>query len=90
MLLYAYNFPIGDKVFVKGGLEAGVTQTNINWDQLLFFDQIDPIEGPLSGAPTEELQPEDLRRTYFDAGAGLLVFSEYFYGGFSLKTYQCS
>ena len=79
---YAYKIEVNDELQVKIGVEAGFRQYNIDWDKLVFFDQLHPIEGPVN--PTNEIRPDAISNTIFDAGAGLLAYSSVFYGGIAL------
>jgi type IX secretion system PorP/SprF family membrane protein len=87
--IYSYRLRLGKDANVRIGLEAGMYQARVDWDRLLFEDQIDPIEGPTdpAGNPfqTEESRPESLTSTLFDASAGILFYSRNVYGGLSLK-----
>ncbi|HFE37328.1 MAG TPA: type IX secretion system membrane protein PorP/SprF, partial [Gammaproteobacteria bacterium] len=51
-------------------------------------DQLDKITGPVdvNGIPNQsnEIQPDALNHTIFDAGAGLLAYGETFYGGLAI------
>lgn len=86
---YSYRVRFGRKVYARFGLEAGLLQTTVDWDRLVFGDQIDPISGPVDGGgtpnQTEESRPSSLRSTVFDVSAGLLIYGGPFYGGISLK-----
>lgn len=87
--IYGYKVKLTNNTFVRIGLEAGMYQARLDWDRLLFGDQIDPIEGP-SGPEdnpllSEETRPEFLNKTVFDASAGLLFYNQDFYAGVSLK-----
>ena len=82
MASYAYRIAVNDDLQIKLGVEAGFRQYALDWDKLVFLDQIHPIEGPV--LPSSEIQPDALSNTIFDAGAGLLVFSSQFYGVISL------
>ena len=87
-LHYAYRLNIGDEFFAKFGTEFGGTQVNLDWNKLIFADQIDRIDGPMPGGvalPTDEERPEDLAITYFDVGAGVLFYNPNFYAGISGK-----
>lgn len=88
-LSYSYNFQFNRDFYVKGGLEAGLTQVSVDWDRLIFLDQIDPLRGPfdISGNPfpTDESRPFNLSRTYFDVAAGLVAFTKDFHAGISVK-----
>jgi type IX secretion system PorP/SprF family membrane protein len=86
---YSYRLGVNDDFSVKFGVEAGVGQSRINWDKLIFLDQLDPLTGPVSpgGVPgsTREIRPNELNKTYLDLGAGLVAFTDKFFGGLSLK-----
>lgn len=86
---YSYQIRMDDDFAVKFGVQAGLIQTRINWERLLFGDQIDPITGPVgpdgSVAPSAEERPETLTKTNFDISAGMLVYKGMFYGGMSAK-----
>jgi len=86
---YSYQVQIGKNLYARMGLEAGFINPTLDWNKLVFFDQIDPefgFQGP-TGVPiaSSEIQPEDLSRFIFDTGAGVLVYSDRFYGGVSLR-----
>ena len=82
MASYAYRIAVNDDFQIKLGIEAGFRQYALDWDKLVFLDQIHPING--ISLPTNELQPDVLNKTIFDAGAGLLAYSGKYYGGVSL------
>ena len=86
---YAYMFKTSNDIYVKGGLEVGFTQIKLNWNELVFLDQLDPLTGRLDGAgninPTNETTPFSFNKIYPDFSAGMLVFNETFYGGMSVK-----
>ena len=86
--VYAYRVKFRDELQAKIGIEAAFTQSRLNWDKLVFLDQLDPrnfVSGGGSLLPTSEIRPVDLSRNYFDISAGLLLFSPTFYGGLTLK-----
>lgn len=88
-LVYGYKLRIQDDWFVKFGVDAGMIQTTVDWDRLIFGDQIDPIFGfqDEAGNPilSQEQRPENLSNVAFDVGAGLLVYNSNFYAGLSVK-----
>ena len=86
--VYAYRLKFKDELQAKIGIEASFTQSRLDWDKLIFLDQLDPsnlISGGGSLLPTGEIRPNDLSQNYFDISAGLLVFSPTFYGGLTIK-----
>ncbi len=87
--VFGYQVRLNDQLVARFGLEGGLLQYRLDWDKLLFGDQIDPRNGPPSevGAPvlSDEDRPERLSGTSFDVAAGVLLFSERWYGGVSVK-----
>ncbi len=79
---YSYRVNIKDDIFLKGGVQAGSIQVALDWDKLIFLDELDPVSGPVN--ETQEERPEQLTNTKFDASAGLLIYGRRFYAGFSL------
>lgn len=89
---YSYNLNIKDNIYLKAGLEGAILQTRVGWDKLLFGDQLDPINGPVSPGgspyPTTESTPIDDSPVVFDAGFGMVLYSPQFYGGISVKHFN--
>ncbi len=87
--VYSYHLQISESYFLKFGVEGGVLQSRVDWDQLVFGDQVDPIEGygaPGSPAtPSEENRPTGLRNHAVDFGTGLLFHSQSVYAGVSVR-----
>ncbi|MEZ4982401.1 MAG: type IX secretion system membrane protein PorP/SprF [Saprospiraceae bacterium] len=83
-LSYAYRLNFGEGYFTKIGVEVGGNQISLDWNRLVFADQIDPISGP-TGNNSTEVRPDDLNKTYLDISAGLLFYSPKFYFGASGK-----
>ncbi len=80
---YAYQLTLDNDMYIRGGIEIGVFQARLDWDRLVFLDQIDAIEGPLY--PSEESRPSSLNNNFFDVSTGLLFYSKMFYGGLTVK-----
>ncbi len=87
--IYAYQLQLSRKFFVKLGVEGGYVQNRLDWDKLIFPDQIDPEVGPVSPGgtlfPTDEIRPDNLTISYFDFSAGMLFYTDKVYGGLHLK-----
>lgn len=86
--IYSYKVQLGRETNVRIGLEAGLSQARVDWDRLLFGDQIDDsgiIDPAVSPLTSEENRPESLSSTVFDASAGILFYNRTVYGGVSLK-----
>lgn len=91
-LSYSYNLKVNNTTFIKGGLELGLLQTRVDWDQLIFGDQLDPRFGPISPGgtpyPSDEVEPEETEKVVFDAGFGLVLYSSKYYLGLTLKHFN--
>jgi type IX secretion system PorP/SprF family membrane protein len=78
-----YSYSVGSDDFVLSfGLQAGVTNRSINFDKLVFNDQIDPRLGYIPGSTTNADRPAYDNKFYFDAGAGInLALRDFNIGG---------
>ncbi len=85
---YGYRVDVNEDFHLKLGVEAGARQTSVDWNRLVFLDQLNPVTGAVdpfgNPNPTNEVRPDNLARTVFDVGAGMLAYSDKFYGGFAL------
>jgi type IX secretion system PorP/SprF family membrane protein len=82
---YSYQVQASKDLFLRLGFEAGIEQTRLDWEQLVFADQLDPRIGLEEGTFSAEVPPDQFNRTTFDLGTGLLVYHTNYYGGISLK-----
>ena len=86
---YSYKVAVNRELSLKFGVEATYAQVRLNWDELVFFDQIDQIYGYFDAAgnenTSEEIQPDNLTKSYLDMSAGILAYSKQFYFGISMK-----
>ncbi|MEY4906185.1 MAG: hypothetical protein RLZZ292_4000 [Bacteroidota bacterium] len=80
---FAYRLRVKDDYFIKMGMEFGAIQSTLDWNSLVFLDQIDPTKGVVS--TTQETPPADFSRTYFDASTGFLLYNSRYYFGVGLK-----
>ncbi|MEM8527858.1 MAG: PorP/SprF family type IX secretion system membrane protein, partial [Bacteroidota bacterium] len=80
---YGYRLKINDGLFIKSGIDIGFAQNSLDWNQLVFLDQIDPVEGIVN--PSDEARFDNISRTYGTVGAGLLAYGKKFYAGFGAK-----
>ena len=86
---YSYRLRIKDKIYIRGGMEAGVHQIALDWNKLIFGDAIDPGTGPISPGgipyPSSETVPQNNSIRYLNLGAGVLLSSPDYYVGLGLK-----
>lgn len=77
-----YSYSVGSDDFILSfGLQAGVTNRNINWNNLVFSDQIDPRLGFDPSLITTAEIPAYNNKFYFDSGAGVnLVVGDFMLG----------
>ena len=83
--IYSYKVNIREDIQAKIGVEAGLIQSNLDWDKLRFLDQIDPITGFETPRPSAEVRPTELNKTLFDLSTGFLINAKNFYIGVSGK-----
>ncbi len=87
--VYAYQLKLNRKLQARVGLEAGFFSTQLDWDKLIFFEQLVPsgIEGLPTGGllPSTEIRPDNLSNISLDLSMGALLYGEKYYVGISLK-----
>lgn len=86
---YSYQVTVNRNFRIKFGVEAAVQQSTVDWNRLVFLDQIDPITGMTDGSGnpilSEEVRPINTTNSLFDVSTGLLAYSSDFFVGFSAK-----
>lgn len=82
--MYAFRAQLGRKLFLTLAVEGSYTNRYVDWNSLTFPDQYDPFVGLVQGRPTMENLPNTpLSKHHADVAAGLMLYGEYFYVGFS-------
>lgn len=81
--IYSYKVQVNKEFNIKFGVEGTAVQNRLDWNKLVFPDQIDPT-GEIN-FPTEETAPDDFTNTYLDLSMGVLAYSNLFYGGITVK-----
>lgn len=67
----SYSYIIGgDDFTLSFGLQGGITNQKLNWDKLVFGDQIDINSGIVPGGISGAERPNVDSRFYFDAATG--------------------
>lgn len=75
--LIAYEAKLTKKLFLRVGAQPGVTIKSINFNNLVFGDQI------ARGGGVATIEEPIRSKVYFDAGAGALLYTKSFWGGIS-------
>jgi len=87
--IYSYRLQLREGYNIKIGLEAAYVQTRLDWNKLVFSDQIDPGAGIITAGgsilPSTEIQPNNLSSGYLDISTGFLLYNPLFYVGLGLK-----
>ncbi len=82
---YAYQVNIDRENSLRLGLSAGMQQRRLDWDRLVFSDQLSPTTGPVDPSgntpPTSEIRPEETNVLFPDFGAGVLYAGKIAYAG---------
>lgn len=86
---YSFQIRASRKFGIKIGAQGSYTHRYINWNDLLFFDQIDPLRGFFQsiGVPnaTTEVPPGNFNKHLFNASTGIVFFSSKHYAGISVS-----
>lgn len=82
-IMYAFRFQVTKEIFINAGLQAGVGNTRLTWDEefLRLPDMIDPISGYVYR--TGVTPPDQTSKWYADFAAGVLAYSSNWYVGVS-------
>lgn len=87
--VFSFRLRLNDDLFAKMGIEAGIVQSSLNWNRLLFGDQIDDYLGTISPGgipfPTEETSPEKNTVLYPDLGLGGVIYGGTLYAGVAVR-----
>jgi len=78
----SYSYSVGSDDFVLSfGIQAGFTNRQINWEKLVFSDQIDNRLGYIPGSISSAQMPAQANRFFFDPAAGVnLVYGSFMAG----------
>lgn len=87
-LSFGYSLKIKSDINVRIGANTTYAQNRLNWDKLIFYDQLDPYYGFTSGSgqPIQSMENRPISESisYFDFSSGMLLYSPRFYVGISL------
>jgi type IX secretion system PorP/SprF family membrane protein len=78
----SYSYSVGSDDFVLSfGIQAGFTNRQINWNKLVFSDQIDNRLGYIPGSISGAQLPDMASKFFFDPAAGVnLVYGSFMAG----------
>ncbi len=79
--MYSYQIIISKKVTIRAALQGGYFQKSVDFNKLSFYDQI--VKGQGIVYPTQELPPAN-PIYYYNVSAGMVVYTNNFYGGFAV------
>ncbi|MCE2962506.1 MAG: type IX secretion system membrane protein PorP/SprF [Chitinophagales bacterium] len=82
---YAYQAKFNEYHALRFGLSVNIVHQQLDRSRLVFYDQIDPINGFSQLPPTSEDISMDLTQTGVNFNAGLVYFTNYFYAGLSAR-----
>lgn len=74
----AYEAKLTKKLYIRMGVQPGVEMRSINYDKLLFGDQI------ARGGASASLESPTVNTSFFDVGAGVLLYTRRYWGGLSV------
>lgn len=75
----AYELRVNQEFGIRFGIQPGVTQKRVNYNKLLFGDQI------ARGGDVASVENNKPSKTFFDAGTGILFYTAQYWGGFALS-----
>ncbi|HEX8039239.1 MAG TPA: type IX secretion system membrane protein PorP/SprF [Chryseosolibacter sp.] len=79
---YAYKVKLSDKFVLSSGLNFGLGSRTIDFNKLVFYQQLDFSQGG-DNLPPPPSNLDVQGETYFDFGAGILLYSRKVWLGFS-------
>ncbi len=80
--IYSLRVKLTNDITLNLAAQANFTNNSLDWDELVFPDMIDPRYGQIQGSTLAQ-RPDETSKTYFDVGAGAVIFSENWYAGFA-------
>ena len=81
-LIYSSIFKLAEGVFFSGALEAGYHQNSLDWNNLIFADNLDKYTG--THGITAETPIDDPNFHYLDFSTGILVYGEKLFAGLAV------
>ncbi len=78
---YSYKLKVSDPILISFGVEAKYYMEKLDWNKLIFADQIDPTTGNINPS-TDETPPDNNQVSVFDFSAGTILsyYDKWFVG----------
>lgn len=80
--IYSAIINVGEDMQLSGAIQAGVNENSIEWDRLIFSDNLDPYFG--NHGISSESVIADPKYRFFDFASGVILFNDYFFSGLAL------
>lgn len=80
-MVYAFKISFNRKVTMSAALQGGFVNRNIDRSRLVFADQLETEQGVVRNTAEHISSPQ---RFYPNFGAGFLIYTKEFFGGFAL------
>ncbi len=78
---YSYKLQINNSILISAGFQASYYQKKLDWNNLIFGDQIDPGTGNISPTSNEP-QPGSLNKSFVDFSSGFMIgYLDKFFAG---------
>lgn len=82
-LFYAYHGRISREWYVSFGIQTSYINHRLNWDNLVFPDQFNPLTGNIINT-SAEVSPSVLSTHNIDFSSGIVFYNDNFYSGLSV------
>lgn len=82
---YAYQAKFNEYHALRFGLSANIILQQLDRSRLVFYDQIDPINGFNQIVPSNETLLDNYSQTFFNLNAGAVYFTHKYYVGMSVR-----
>jgi len=80
-LIYSYKLKVSDPILISFGVKGGYYMERLEWDKLIFADQINPTTGEIDNPTLENRPPKDnISVVDFSAGLVMGYYDEWFIG----------
>jgi type IX secretion system PorP/SprF family membrane protein len=81
-LIYSSIFKLTDDLYFSGAIQAGYHQNSLDWNGLVFADNLDPSTG--NHGITAETPVNDPTYHFFDFATGIIIYGEKVFAGIAV------